>query len=36
MKSNMAATEHLYCPYLRNFLADFHYIGVNYKVFKGD
>ena len=31
-KSNMAATGH---PYLGKCLADFHYIGVNYKVFEG-
>ncbi len=31
-KSNIAATGH---PYLGKCLADFHYIGVNYKVFEG-
>ncbi len=34
-KSNMAATGHPYWSYLGKCLADFHYIGVNYKIFEG-
>ena len=34
-KSNMAATGHPYWSYLGKCMADFHYIGVNYKVFEG-
>ena len=34
-ESNMAATGHTYWPYLGKCYADFHYIGVNYKVFEG-
>ena len=34
-KSNMAATGYPNWSYLRKCLADFHYIGVNYKVFEG-
>ena len=34
-KYNMAATGHQYWSYLGKCLADFHYIGVNYKVFEG-
>ena len=31
-KSNMTTTRHSYWSYLGKCLADFHYIGVNYKV----
>ena len=34
-KSNMAATGQPNWSYLGKCLADFHYIGVNYKVFEG-
>ena len=34
-KCNMAATGHHYWSYLGKCLADFHYIGVNYKVCEG-
>ena len=34
-KSKMAATGHQYWSYLGKCLADFHYIGANYKVFDG-
>ena len=34
-KSNMAATGHPYWSYIGICLADLHYIGVNYNVFRG-